>query len=126
MIQLGDEFTLFCENLGGYLVGRRGREIVPHWEVPSPDLLACVIPLEDVRLKHNKFIPIKEGELSKVVEVAIVDEAHFKKGEHETKKEYQFSSTIGNPDPDDRNWFAVLEKISPNEDVLTIVQRRRF
>jgi len=106
-----EEFALFCQNLGGSI---------------DETGVRCVIPLEDVKLRHNKFIPVERGDLSNVVEVAIEDEESFKKSHHpRIKKKYQFTTTMGDPDPDHLNWYAVLERVN-GDDVLTIVQRKRF
>lgn len=107
------EFALFCERLGGQIEEENGA-------------VRCIISLDNVRTEHNKFFGVKKGELSNVAQVAIVDEKTLKKDQPKIKKKYQFTTTMGNPDPDHLNWFAVLEEIYDGEDALTIVQRRRF
>jgi len=54
--QFRGEFSLFCERLGGFTEEENGK-------------VRCVIPLEDVKFKHNKFMeqltprPIQPTEL---------------------------------------------------------------
>lgn len=89
--------------------------------------------------RHNKLVSIKRGELKDIEQVTIVDEASYRR-ELESyigskisgrlidwlRKEQGFTclgftTTIGDPDPDHINWYAVIDT---EANVLILVNRQ--
>ena len=81
--------------------------------------------------EHNKFIQtnhkFKKGDLKNIITVEIRDErgyiAEKRVDPVEPKKKIQFTTTMGNYDPDSLRWYAVIEPIDEDEDALILVKR---
>ena len=94
------------------------------------ELATCVLFVLQAR-EHSKFIQtnhkFKKGDMKDVMTVEIRDECGYlaERRGVEPKKKIQFTTTMGNYDPDSLRWYAVIEPIDEeeNEDSLILVKR---